>query len=74
MDRGTSRPHVLIGAAALLCVLVVPLTATGVSRRLRDPEATTSVRSRSRAEEEGEKPSGPGGRDSEAARSPGTTR
>ena len=42
MDRGTSRPHVLIGAAALLCVLVVPLTATGSVGGSGDPEATTS--------------------------------
>jgi hypothetical protein len=28
MDRGISRPHILIGAAAPLCVLTVPLTAT----------------------------------------------
>jgi hypothetical protein len=42
MDRGTSRSHALIGAAALLCVLVVPLTATGAVGGSGGPEATAS--------------------------------
>jgi hypothetical protein len=42
MDRGISRPKVLIGVAALLCVLVIPLTATGSVGGSGGPEATAS--------------------------------
>jgi hypothetical protein len=42
MNRRITRAHALIGAAALLCVLVVPLTATGSVGGSGGPEATAS--------------------------------
>jgi hypothetical protein len=42
MNRRITRAHALIGVAALLCVLVVPLTATGSGGGSGAPEATAS--------------------------------
>ena len=42
MNTTITRAHALIGAAALLCVLVVPLTASGSAGDSGDPQATAS--------------------------------
>jgi hypothetical protein len=42
MSKAITRPRLLIGAAALVCVLVVPLTATESVGGSGDPEATAS--------------------------------
>jgi hypothetical protein len=42
MSRRITRARALIGAAALICVLVVPLTATGSVGGSGDPQATAS--------------------------------